>query len=75
LPPGFAVDEMSEPVNLETDFGSYEAEWRAEDGKLYFNRSMKIQNAVVEPSDYAAVKEFFDQMVVAEQSSVVLSRK
>jgi hypothetical protein len=75
LPPGFSVDEMSEPVTLETDFGSYEADWRTEDGKLYFNRSMKINNAIVEPSDYAAVKEFFDQMVLAEQASVVLSRQ
>ena len=75
LPPGFAVDEMSEPVALETDFGSYEAEWRTEAGKLYFNRSLKIRHAIIEPSEYATVKDFFDQMVIAEQASVVLSRK
>ena len=75
MPPDPDPAVPPEPVTLETDFGSYEAEWRTEDGKLYFNRSLKIRNATIEPSEYTTVKDFFDQMVIAEQASVVLSRK
>ncbi len=75
LPAGFTVDEMSEPVDLTTDFGTYHAEWRVEDGKLYFQRQMQFSNATVPPEDYALVKDFFDQMIAAEQAPVVLMKQ
>lgn len=75
LPDGFVVDEMSQPVELATDFGAYHAEWRVEDGKLYFQRQMQLRNATVPSEDYASVKDFFDQMIKAEQAPVVLIKQ
>ena len=74
LPPGFSVEEMLAPVAITTEFGSYQANWRAEDGKLFFRRHFELRNAVIPSKDYAAVKEFFDQMNAADQAPVVLVR-
>lgn len=75
LPPGFTVDEMPAPVDLTTPFGRYRADWRAEAGKLFFERHLELDNAVVPPEDYPSVKEFFDEMIAADQSPVVLVRQ
>ena len=75
LPRGFTVDEMPEPVDLATPFGRYRADWRVEAGKLFFKRHLELDNAVVPPEDYASVKEFFDRMIAADQSPVVLMRQ
>jgi len=75
LPLGFTVDEMPTPVNLATPFGSYRADWRVEAGKLFFNRHLELDNAVVPPEDYTSVKEFFDEMIAADQAPVVLMRQ
>ncbi len=74
LPRGFTVDEMPAPVDLTTPFGSYRADWKLEAGKLFFKRHLELDNAVVPPEDYASVKEFFDRMIAADQSPVVLAR-
>jgi hypothetical protein len=73
LPEGFDIDEIPEPVTLETAFGKYTADWRFEDDKVYFNRAMKIRNAILDPKDYPSVKDFFNRMIAAEQAPVVLS--
>ena len=75
LPLGFTVDEMPAPVNLATPFGRYRADWRVEAGKLFFKRHLELDNAVVPPEDYASVKEFFDEMIAADQAPVVLARQ
>ncbi len=75
LPLGFTVDEMPAPVDLTTPFGRYRAEWRAEAGNLVFSRHLELGNAVVPPEDYASVKGFFDEMIAADQSPVVLVRQ
>ena len=75
LPLGFTVDEMPAPVNLATPFGRYRADWRVEAGKLFFKRHLELDNAVVPPEDYTSVKEFFDEMIAADQSPVVLMRQ
>ncbi|MBK8858516.1 MAG: DUF3857 domain-containing protein [Opitutaceae bacterium] len=52
LPKGYEVDEMLQPVKLDTDFGSYRAGARLEDGNLVFERSLELQDTDVPPSDY-----------------------
>ena len=75
LPQGFAIDEMPQSVSLENNFGKYTAKWRYDEGKVYFDRMMIIENAVIDPKDYAPVKDFFNRIIAAEQASIVLSRQ
>jgi transglutaminase-like putative cysteine protease len=75
LPAGFAVDELPEPISLETQFGQYKTSYEAKEGKLYFSRSMTMRRSTIAPDKYNSVKDFFAKMLEADQSAVVLIRK
>lgn len=75
LPAGFEVDEMPDPVKLETAFGSYSTKYDVKDGQLVFTRKL-VQKATTIPVDqYSAVRNFFEKIRAAEQAPVVLARK
>ena len=75
LPAGFAVDEMPEPIDLKTDFGSYHAECSVKDGGLVYRRSLVLNNAVLPVEKYEEVRRYFASIRNFEQSPVVLTRK
>jgi transglutaminase-like putative cysteine protease len=75
LPTGFEVDEMPDPVKLETPFGTYATTYEVKDGQLVFTRKL-LQKAVTIPVDqYNSVRTFFEKIRAAEQAPVVLARK
>jgi transglutaminase-like putative cysteine protease len=75
LPAGFEVDELPEPVKLETPFGSYTTTYVAKDGNLQFTRKLTVQAATIPVADYSKVRSFYEQIRKAEQTPVVLARK
>lgn len=76
LPEGFRVDEMVEPVEVESQFGWYSARGRlGEEGRLIFERTLKLLPVVVPASEYAEVRAFYERIIKAEQSPVVLARE
>ncbi|MFN6962495.1 MAG: DUF3857 domain-containing protein [Pyrinomonadaceae bacterium] len=75
LPAGFVVDEMPEPVNIETSFGKYTTSYTHKDGKLIFTRQITTRRDLIPAEKYSIVKDFFAKMLDAEQAPVVLIRK
>jgi hypothetical protein len=75
LPAGFVVDELPDPLNLETPFGRYTTSYEVKDGKLVFMRSLTLTRATVSVDKYSAVRDFYAKMREAEQAPVVLMRK
>ena len=75
IPEGFAVDEMPDPVHMKGAFGSYEARWRAEAGKVLMEQSVEIPEAEVPAADYPALRQFFDAIAARRNSAVVLIRR
>lgn len=75
LPAGFAVDEMPEPVDLDTAFGKYSTKYEVKGDKLQFMRSLTIKRSSVPADKYDTVRSFFTKMRDAEQAPVVLIRK
>ena len=75
LPEGFDVDEMPDPVKLETAFGNYASTYEVKDGHLVFTRTL-VQRAATIPADqYSVVRTFFERIRAAESSPVVLAKK
>jgi hypothetical protein len=75
LPEGFNVDELPDPVKLETAFGNYASTYEVKDGQLVFTRTL-VQRATIIPADqYSAVRNFFERIRAAEASPVVLAKK
>jgi hypothetical protein len=75
LPAGFDVDELPDPVKLDTAFGTYSTSYAVKDGQLHFKRAFTQRAATIPPADYAAVRAFFERIRAAEQSPVVLAKK
>jgi len=75
LPAGFDVDELPDPVKLDTAFGSYSTTYAVKDGQLRFTRSFTQRATTIPPADYAKVRGFFERIRAAEQSPVVLAKK
>ena len=75
LPAGFAVDEMPDPIKLETSFGKYSTSYLVKDGSLVFTRSMVLNSGEIPAEKYAMVKDFFVKIRNAEQAPVVLVKK
>ncbi|MBX7220559.1 MAG: DUF3857 domain-containing protein [Blastocatellia bacterium] len=75
LPEGFAVDELPDPVKLETAFGQYSANCEVKDGQLHFTRRLNLKTTTIPPEQYGVVRTFFEKIRAAETSPVVLARK
>lgn len=75
LPEGFEVDEMPEPVNVETNFGKYSADYKVDDGHIVFSRRLRLERTTIPADKYDTVRGFFGRVHAAEQSPVVLIKK
>src|SRR6266850_1898330 len=75
LPVGFNVDEMPDPVKIDTSFGSYATSYEVKDGELVFKRHFSQRATTIPAAQYEVVRSFFERIRAAEQSPVVLARK
>jgi hypothetical protein len=75
LPEGFNVDELPDPLKLETAFGNYASTYEVKDGQLIFTRTFATRAATIPADQYQAVRNFYERIRSAEGSPVVLARK
>ncbi len=75
LPAGFDVDEMPDPVKLDTPFGSYSTTYEVKDGELLFTRKLTQHASRIPAEQYESVRKFYERIRAAEQSPVVLTKK
>lgn len=75
LPTGFTVDELPDPVKLETPFGSYVTSYEVKGTELIFKRQLSQTATTIAAADYAGVRKFFESIRAAENAPVVLARK
>jgi hypothetical protein len=75
LPEGFVVDEMPDPVKLDTSFGSYATTYQVKDGQVLFTRKLVQRAGTIPVDQYNSVRSFFEKIRAAEQAPVVLARK
>src|SRR4029078_5995516 len=64
LPDGLGVDELPDPVRLETAFGSYiwEVDRNAPPGELRVRREIVMRRMTLPPDQYPAVKSFWEKV-------------
>jgi hypothetical protein len=74
LPSGFAVDEMPDPVKLETAFGSYKTSYEVVNGELVFKRQLSQRATTIPAAQYDVVRKFYESIRAAENAPVVLAR-
>jgi hypothetical protein len=75
LPAGFVVDELPDPVKLETSFGSYFANYKVDGTDLILTRLLTLQRSTLPASQYDVVRSFYERILAAEQAPAVLMKK
>ena len=75
LPAGFAVDELPDPVKIQTAFGSYVTSYDVKGTELVFKRQLSVTATTIAAADYDMVRKFFESIRAAENAPVVLARK
>ena len=73
LPDGFEIDELVKPVLVDSPFGHYATtvELRP-DRTLVFERQFTCDGAIVPAKDFDVARAFFEKILQAEKSPVVL---
>jgi hypothetical protein len=75
IPEGFKVDERPWPAKVEGAYGRLETSWEVKDGELVMTQVLEVRPVTIPPSDYTAVRKFFDQLGGAQTAPVVLVRE
>ena len=75
LPPGFGVDEIPDPVEIESPYGNYRASWKGSSEEVVFEQSVEIKDMVAPVAEYAQIRDFFDKVPGWQNAAVVLVKK
>lgn len=72
LPPGYEVDELPAPVDVDYSFGSYHSRTEASGNVLHYTRSMEIKELTVPLGKMDELKKFYRQIASDERNAAVL---
>jgi transglutaminase-like putative cysteine protease len=74
LPPGYAMDELPPPVNVDDGFASYHSKTEIVGRALRYTRTFEIKDLSVPVSKAEQLKEFYRIIAGDERNSAVLKR-
>lgn len=72
LPPGYQVDELPPPTDVDYSFGSYHSKTVAEGNVLHYTRSLEIKQLSVPVSEADNLKKFYRAIASDERGTAVL---
>lgn len=75
LPPGYKIDEMPDPVLLDSPYGTYKADWKEDGADLLFEQSVEVRDTIVPASKYPELRAFFEKISGSQIAPVVLVKK
>jgi hypothetical protein len=75
LPPGYAVDELPDPVKLDVGFASYESSSHLKDNVLHYTRTYTVRQVTVPAEKYHDVQKLAETIGIDEQSRAVLKKQ
>ena len=75
LPPGYFVDELPDPVSLDTDFASYHSAVTADATTLHYTRDYTVKQLQLDASRYDDLRKFSERIAYDEAASAVLKKK
>ena len=74
LPDGYVVDEMPDPVNLDTDFASYHSTISAKDKVLHYERDYTVKKVEL-PAEKQADFRHLEGMILSDERATVVLKK
>jgi len=75
IPPGYTVDDVPDPVNVDAGFATYHSEVRAEGGVLHYERELVLKQVTLPPTDYTELMKLDAAITTDENSDAVLRKQ
>ncbi len=75
LPPGYAVDELPDPVTVDMDFASYHSAATAKGNVLHYEREYVVRQVEIPASRAADFRRLEGAIVEDEQAAAVLKKQ
>lgn len=72
LPPGYEVDELPPPMDVDYSFGSYHSKTEANGNVLHYTRALEIKELSVPVSKMEDLKKFYRMIASDERNTAVL---
>lgn len=72
LPSTYRVDELPQPVSLETRFGRFQTSYTVQGETLIYTRVLSLTQREVPPADYPTLKAFYETVIRSDKAQVVL---
>jgi Domain of Unknown Function with PDB structure (DUF3857)/Transglutaminase-like superfamily len=72
LPPGYEVDELPPPTDVDYSFGSYHSKTEATGQTLHYARALEIKELTVPVSKMDELKKFYRMIASDERNTAVL---
>ncbi len=74
VPEGYHISELPRNYVLKLKGITFLNGWKDQGNKIHFERQFMRRKLVFKPSEYVAMRSFFDQMVNADQGQMVLKQ-
>jgi hypothetical protein len=74
LPPGYAVDEIPDPVKVDLGFASYESSSLVKDNVLHYTRTYTVRQVTLPADRYSDLQKLAGVIAADEQSRAVLKK-
>jgi hypothetical protein len=75
LPPGYTVDDVPDPVNVDTGFATYHSEVKKEGNVLHYERELVLKQVTLPPADFAELMKLNAAITTDENSDAVLRKE
>ena len=75
LPPGYAIDEIPDPINMDLGFASYESCSTVKDNVLHYTRTYTVRQVTLPADKYPDIQKLAGVIAADEQSNAVLKKK
>ena len=75
IPAGYVVDEVPDPVDLNTDFASYRSEVKVDGNTVHYSREYVVKKLSLDASQYADLQKFEGEINADENRSAVLKKQ
>jgi len=72
LPPGYEVDELPPPANLELSFASYHSKTETAGRTIHYTRSIVVKELTVPVEKVDELKKFYRVIAADERSTAIL---
>jgi transglutaminase-like putative cysteine protease len=75
IPPGYTVDEVPDPVNLDLGFASYRSDVKVDGNTVHYSREYVLKELALSPDQYPELEKFEAVVNTDENRNAVLKKQ